>query len=190
MLGTYFLGATIVTHQALSRVKTYKEKILGPSQKDDEEIHLTVLPPFLTTYNRASDINFGCGSASIFSRHPINTTIFTIRGLDIMDFGDESFVHFPVQAHTQGEETWEMYVLRTRRVFLEMGMSFKSAIPEDYRPHITVYGAKNIASDRSIASIVRESRKESVLHFHAAYLTLYAKYKHGWGVLSHDPAKE
>jgi hypothetical protein len=186
-LGLYFLGATIVSHQALTRVKAYTEKITGPVD-DVYEKHLTVLPPFLASFEDASAINLGCAGASILSTHPINTTIFAMKGLDVMGFGGMSFLHFPIQTFTTGEP-WNDYVWRVRKKLREHKVDFRHPIPDEYKPHITIHEGKNLGSDRSMTSLIRESKREPVIHFQAYYLTLYAKYKHGWDTLGDDPTK-
>lgn len=189
-LGTYFLGATVASPQALRRIQTYTERVIGPLGKDLREKHLTILPPFRATYQEASDINLGSMTATLLSIHPSNSVIFAIRGLDVMEFDGESFLHFPVTAYTDCVETWEEYVLRMRQKIVDYGITFQSAIPDEYIPHITIHGGKSLSSDRSIAALIKESRNEPPLHFHPVCITLYAKYRRGWDALSEDPTGE
>jgi hypothetical protein len=184
----YFVGATIVSHQALNRVQTY-EKNLHRSSEQAKEKHLTVLPPFMATYEEASDINLSCALSSILSTHPINTTVFAMQGLDIMEFGGLQFLHFPIEAFAT-KEPWADFVLRIRERLQELKLEFRYPIPDEYRSHITVFEGKNLQDDRGIQALIRQSHKEPALHFHALYLSLYAKYNHGWDVLSFDPTQE
>lgn len=188
--GTYFLGATVVTHQACERVKKYREKVLGPEEVRQEELHLTVLPPFETRFHEASELNVGTALLTLLPRHPVNTTIFEMRAMDVMEYGGEHFLHFPIAAYGSGPETWQEYVLRVRQQFIDRGFCFKQPIPPGYRSHITVCGSKDLSSDRSIQRLIQESRREPPLFFRVAFLTLYAKYRHGWDMLSHDPSQD
>lgn len=181
------MGATVIGSNTLGRVWKYTERVKGKIRR---ESHLTVLPPFIATYEEASDINLGCMSTSVLSTHPINAAIFEMRGLDLMEFNGEEFLHFPITVHMTGPETWEAYVLRTRQRLVDSGISFASEIPKEHRPHINIFAGKYLSKDQSIAALISESQNEPALYFNADYLTLYAKYKNGWRILSHDPALE
>lgn len=183
----YFIGATIATRQALERVDRYEMRLLGEVNRSEEK-HLTILPPFLATYEEASEINMGCAMSSILSTHPMNTTMFAMQGLDIMEFGGVQFLHFPIQTFTTGE-SWADFVLRIRKRLHELKLEFRHPIPKEYRPHITLMEGEHLRGDRSVQALIRESIKESKLHFHATYLTLYAKYKRGWDTVSSDPER-
>jgi hypothetical protein len=187
--GLYFLGATIVSPQALVRVKAYADKVQGFSEKMAEK-HLTILPPFFADYKAASEINVGCAGASILSSHPIHTTMFEMRGLNVMEFEGKQFLHFPIRTFTQGGEPWETYVLRVRERLQEFKFEYRHKVPEDeHLPHITIHEGEKLDSDRGIREIVRRSRQEPPLYFQAFYLTLYAKYPHGWDTLTYDPGR-
>lgn len=93
-LGLYFLGATIVTHQALIRAKSYTNKVKGFSKEINEK-HPTILPPFFASYEDASDINVGCATASLLSSHPMNTTTFELRGVGTYGIRRHAISAFP-----------------------------------------------------------------------------------------------
>lgn len=188
-LSTYFLGALIIDHQALGRVNPYRRRLLGAAEEVGEG-HITVFPPFRATYKDASSINMDCGCASIKSNHPMNSTIFEMRGLEILEFEGEGFLVFPLQAYTAGEEQWGSYVLRVRQRLKDAGIAFKDAIPQEYRPHMTLCRMSDISNRINVEKIVAESKKELPLYFRTAYLTLYAKYKKGYAAISGDPSCE
>lgn len=192
-MGTYFLGATITTHQAVDRVRFYADFVsisFGKKPKRETDGHITVVPPFRASYETASSMNLGSGLATLLSSHPINTTMFSIRGLSLMEFGGKEFLHFPVSAHSTGNETWEMYVKRVRDGLADLGIEMREEIPNEYRAHITVFGGKNLSKDKDVLRIIDRSLQEPPLYFKAAFLTLYTKYKRGWDMLSYDPASE
>jgi len=147
------------------------------------------MPPFVASYREASDLNFGGLLAGLLSTHPINTTLFSIRGLAIMEFQGMEFLHFPVEA-SSSRESWEAYVKRVRGNLISAGIFPREAIPEEYCPHITIYGGKNLSKDKEVLRIIERSQLEPALYFHAVFLNLYTKYKRGWGMLSRDPAEE
>jgi hypothetical protein len=188
-LSTYFVGATVVDHQAVNRVQAYEDVIcasFGKESKKPHERHITVIPPFKATYVQASAVNLGGALATILSTHPTNTTIFSIQGLDVMGFEGEEFLHFPVSAHSTAE-MWTDYVQRIRRKVLEAGIELRGPIPEEYRAHITVFGGKNLSKDATVKRILKKSRSEPALYFRVVYLTVYTKYPHGWDTLTYDP---
>lgn len=189
-LGTYYLGALIVDHQALDRINAFRKTLLGCSQ-DAEEAHLTILPPFRTSYENASAINVGCGMVSLMSMHPMHTTLFEMRGLEIIDFGGEDFIVCPVTPHAPpGQETWEQYVPRIRQKLTDLGISYKEQIPSEYRPHVTVCRKKEVSARFSLKKAIAESETAHPLYFRVTYLVLHAKYKDGYSMISIDPARE
>jgi hypothetical protein len=189
-LGTYYLAATIVDHQALGRMNSFRKEFLGYCE-DLKETHLTILPPFKTSFEAASDINFGCDIAFLKSMHPTHTTIFEMRGLEILKFGGEDFLVCPVTPYVpSGSETWGNYVLRVRERLTNFDIEYAGAIPDEYRPHATVCRVKDVSVRRTLSKAIAESRRLPPLYFRVTYLVLHAKYKHGYAMLSDDPARE
>lgn len=189
-LGSYYLGALIVDHQALDRINVFRKTLLGYSQKL-EEAHLTILPPFRAAYEDASAINVGCGCSSIKSDHPMHTTYFEMHGMDILGFGEEEFIVCPILPHVPpGAETWQEYVLSRRQRLKDLGIEYKEPIPDEYRPHVTVCRRNDISIRLPLERLITESRKEPPLFFRVSYLVLQAKYREGYSPLSSDPARE
>ena len=106
-----------------------------------------------------------------------------------MEFQGMEFLHFPVEA-SSSRESWEVYVKRVRENLISAGIFPREAIPDEYRPHITVYGGGNLSKDKEVLRIIEKSRYEPALYFHSVFLNLYTKYKRGWRMLSYDPAEE
>lgn len=191
-LGTYFLGATIACHQACVRIEAYEGLFcasFGQELKKDKDRHITIVPPFQTTYEIASKINVGGLTTTLLSTHPINSTLFSIKGLDIMEFEGTEYVHFPVRSYATGRESWDDYIVRVTKNLANIGVLPQDRTPEERRAHVTVFAGKNLSKDKDVRRIVKESQCEPELFFHAVFLNLYTKYPHGWDMLSHDPAR-
>ncbi len=189
--GLYFLGGTIVDSGVLSRAQKYSNLVRGYLGDDcirEKERHLTILPPFYTDYETASMINYSCMAVSLLSSHPFNSTLFSIKELEVMEFEGRGIVHFPVKVHeNQSERNFISFVKRMREKANEEGISWRSPLPPDFTPHITVADIGDINKKEKINRIIRKSRGESLLIFRLVYPTLYAKYGSNWDTLHRDP---
>lgn len=105
-----------------------------------------------------------------------------------MEFGGMQYLHFPIGSYSSGKETWDTYALRLRENLKAVKLEYRHKIPEDtYTPHITIHEGARLDADRGIQALIKESRQEPPLYFKTGYLTLYAKYPHGWDTLTCDP---
>jgi 2'-5' RNA ligase len=201
---TCYIGLTVVSRQALRRVNTYHDKLcalFGFEKIQKKEVHITLVPPFHSTYEEASRINLGCAVSTLASTSISNTTLFGMHGLEVMKFEGDTIIHFPITAHKRTaedleDETDEMLTKTTnfrarvetlRKQITSFGGEIQQPLPEGYTPHITVLAGKNL-EHRALEKVIQESKQESPLYFHGTFPTLYAKYKGvGYLDLSDDP---
>lgn len=191
-LWTYFLGGTIVDSEVLARVQEYENLIHILQNKGavtKPERHITIVPPFLADYETASRINIGCMTATIFSKHPLTSTLFQICDLTIMTFEGLEILCFPVEVHTGDTKDGVFidYVKALRQKLISFGIQYKEKIPEEYKPHITVCIGENLSKNEDVQSLITKSKQDNVIRFRSGYPTLYTKTKEGWGDLSNDP---
>lgn len=192
-LWTYFLGGTVVDQRVISGVQGYEDnarKLFGKETITRNERHLTIAPPFLASYETASNINIGCMMATIMTNHPLTKTRFSIQALDIMAFEGLEILCFPVeiQADTKEEKAFFVqYVKELRLKLLEYGIQYKEKIPAEYKPHITVFVGENLSNNEGVQSLIHQSKGDTPRRFRSGYPTLYTKTTEGWGDLSYDP---
>jgi hypothetical protein len=187
-----YLGLTIVNKEVLARVHSYKEKCTGQENtKKLKEVHITLIPPFFTTYEIASAINVGCMASTLQSNSIINATRFSLQSLDIMKFEGETIVHFPVKTHTKekgdNDHSFAERVNALRRQIQELGGELRLPVPNTYTPHISVSinGIHNRLKD-----VAMKSKEDEILYFKASYPTLYAKYPGiGYRDLTSNPCR-
>ena len=193
-LGKYYLGATVVNKGIIFRTQRYTDKVrslFGVDLTIENERHITIIPPFQANYVMASDINLDCAMSTLLSTHPLTNTVFSIEEMQVMSFGELDVVHFPVRVHKKSpnDNSFVEYVQALRRKIRDLGIKFKTGIPREYRPHITVLVGEKLHEDPRLQAILKESDREKPLFFRSAYPTLYADYSHsGWQTLSQNPA--
>lgn len=191
-LWTYFLGGTIVNQVVLKRVQDYEDRVHELFARENivkHERHITIVPPFLASYQIASEINTKCAMASLLSTHPLTATRFFLQHLEIMSFEGLDILHFPIRVdeRTPGAEMLFIdYVKTLRERFSTFGIKFKNKIPTEYKPHITVFTGENLRDSSGVCSMLRESKRQKPLLFYSGYPSLYTKCKEGWGDLSRD----
>jgi hypothetical protein len=206
-LGTYYLGATVADAKILEAVRHAKMRAhaalgiySGKQEPRLRECHLTLVPPFRTTYREATSINLACARAQFFENHPLITTQFSLGDMSVMTFGSSTALYFHV--NILGGENCRILFLEyvtamRRRLALCEHFTFRERIPENFLPRITIIniqeaGDGNIVNKMLHSTEIKQMLEESSLTktrmpFLVVYPTLYAKYASGWEPLSHDP---
>jgi 2'-5' RNA ligase len=206
-LGTYYLGATVADVKILETVRhaNIRTRIAlgiyrGEMETRMQECHITLVPPFHTTYREATSINMACARALFFENHPLVATRFSLGKMSDMVFGDSTIFYFNVDI--LGGEGCRLLFLEyvtamRKRLALCERFSFRENIPEKFLPHITILTIQKRKGESSAERVLPNTRTKEVveeysltktcLPFLVTYPTLYAKYANGWEPLSHDP---
>lgn len=192
-ISKYYLEATIVNPTVIARTQEFTDGatgLLGLVSRVIKELHITIIPPFYTDYETASQINLSCAMSTLRSTHPLITTQFSIRGLEIMSFGEVDVLHLPVSVHQEASpnQRFADYVVAIRKKALTLGLDFKEAIPEEYTPHITVLTGSNLRDNAHLEEYIKKSLVHTPVIFRSGYPSLYARYEEGWKDLSKDPS--
>ncbi len=207
-LGTYYIGATVADVRVLETIRHAKMRThtalrmyRGGREPKMKECHMTLVPPFHTTYQEATSINLACARAKFFETHPLITTRFSLGTMSIMTFGGSAILYFHVTfPGGEGERLiFQDYVMAMRnRVESCEDFSFREAIPKNFLPHITILSLQDRKGEYVVETMLRgnhdiqEMLEEyssitRILSFLIAYPTIYARYANGWKPLSHDP---
>lgn len=189
-----YLGATLIHPGVFARVQRYSDEArigLGMDSVILRELHITLLPPFETTYESATRINLACACSTIIRNHPLTSTSFLIRNLSTMCWENVDVLHFPIKLSSkihQGRRFLDYIESLRNKVTQSDEFMWKETIPDSFYPHITVATLEKRKITPYVQSLIEKSRKETPVCFHAGYPTLYAKYKTGgWYTLSQDP---
>lgn len=192
---TCYLGATIINPHVQKRVQRYSDHARARLGFDTvvlpPELHITILPPFITTYESASHLNLACACATTITNHPLVSSRLSIQKLATMKWDNETILHFPVNFFhgLHPEYVFADYVKALRLKIIDSGeFVWKEAIPETFHPHLTVLEVERTRYADRLEKLVQQSNKDLPLHFSVGYPTIYAKYKTGgWYPLSQDP---
>jgi hypothetical protein len=209
-LGTYYLGATIADVRVLAKVRhaSIRAKIALGMYEDDEilrECHMTLVPPFHTTYGEATALNLRCAQAQLICNHPLISSQFELGKMMTMIFNASNVLHFQITVCGTPHEVGSFYnyveALRHRIVNCEK-FNWRGSMPPLFHPHITALNLKDstllqphatragmdVLWNTAIDELTRENNALSTkLRFKVAYPTLYAKYEKGWEPLSKNP---
>lgn len=189
-----YLGATIVNLEIQKRVQKYSNHArtrLGLDAVIIPEQHITILPPFATTYESASHLNLACACATLVAHHPLTSSKLSIQQLALMKWKEEMILHFPVNfcGGLHPENIFVDYVQALKKKVLTSGeFIWKEAVPETFHPHLTVLKAERVQHAERMQEFVDQSMNDCPICFDVGYPTLYAKYKTGgWYPLSQNP---
>lgn len=185
-LGIFSLGARLIDHQALTRVESYSRALFGSSGREIEHEgwFLSIVPPFRTTFDLAVRSSMQNASEVMLATHYISTTMFCIRGIELVEHEEGVSLVFPVEAHrTKGIRDWESYVLEKMRKLSSLGASFRGEERSLYSTRIPVRENIDPSMRHRITQVIRESKSEAPLYFRATNLAVYAHYPSGWDVL-------
>ncbi len=165
--------------------------------------HLTLLPPFFTTYKDASLLNLRSTIAGLMPNHPLYATRFRLGRLSRMPFGEKAVLYFEVtpEGDQSKDNSFTSYVTAMRNeVMRSTHFGWRDSIPPKFTPHITVLTTHDAQEPSSNGGILwnpaidkmvkRENETVETLPFLVTYPILYAKYKTGWQILSYNPAND
>ena len=210
-IGTYYIGATIADINVLRVVRNTNmlaQMALNIHKEDSREIlsecHMTLVPPFHTTYEEATALNMGAAFSRLRAKHPLMRTRFSLRKMMTLVFADSSTLCFQIKilGGVHQEKGFTTYVEQLRKeVFTCDHFNWRKAVPLTFTPHITILSSQDIAKEqkkildgnpilwnKGIRALVEEiNKRKETLPFLIAYPTVYAKYDDEWRPLGNNP---
>lgn len=206
-LGTYYLGATVADPRILQLVRHSRILALNAlGVQDDEEslheCHITIIPPFHTTYEEASKINLRCAMATCMTDHFLLTTQFSLGKMMSLIFGESSSLCFYVYTKDKKAD-FDSYIQAARKSVINCKhFKWRTLPPSIITPHITILNLQDIPKSRKVGTLAslplpwnpqvralveKHNTTTRSIDFLVTYPTLYAKYGDRWEPLRERP---
>lgn len=203
----FYIGATIVNPYLLNWINEIRERIAlalnveKPSLIKSKECHITLVPPFYTTYEEATALNTSFAVAQLLRSDPVHRIEFLLGRLMTLTFQTQASICFKIHIPDEDAKVeLQKYVKMLRRKVVSTDQfAWREQIPSVWNPHITVVSGQDTGTEQRILlwnpklrKIVTETKQDlRKLTFLTGYLTIYAKYGYrGWQPLSSNPRQK
>lgn len=196
-MGLYYVAIPVMGNLAFRHMLKYAVEIQYRVTLRAEVVntpHITLIPPFVTSYEEASGLNLKFAASTLLSSHPLTRVMFSVRGLESMIWENKLILHFPITIYSPDEikSDFTDYINCLRKRISEglSVFSWKNSVPEKWNPHITVAVIKDYIRREEmleLEKLIAESTEEGEYLLTTGHANVFAEYENGWEELSRSP---